>query len=89
MSGNAKYYMILDTVLGKQEEGRYYIFTNWRWYPDGDSLIMDRLVGYDPSEPPDSPYRFGNGSIMAQMDEISYERAKELIGEDIFEKTMV
>ena len=50
---------------------------------------MDRLVGYDPSEPPDSPYRFGNGSIMAQMDEISYERAKELIGEDIFEKTMV
>ena len=37
-------------------------------------------VGYDPSEPPGSPYGFGNGSVMAEMDEIPYEKAIELTG---------
>ena len=82
MNRNATYYLIWDSIVGKQEEGKYYIFRDGMWDPDRDSLIMDRLVGYDPSEPPGSPYGFGNGSVMAEMDEITYERAAELIGEN-------
>ena len=38
-------------------------------------MVMDHLVGYDPSEPEDSPYRFGSMSILMEMDEISEEKA--------------
>ena len=80
MKSSATYYLIRDSVVGKKESGRYYIFRNGQWEPDNKSMIMDRLVGYDPSEPPGSPYGFGNGSVMAEMDEISQEEAMKLIG---------
>ncbi len=80
MSKNATYYLILDKIVGKKEDGKYYIFRNEQWEPDNENMIMDRLVGYDPSEPSGSPYGFGNGSVMAEMDEISYKEAMKLIG---------
>lgn len=80
MKDNATYYLIWERIVGKQEDGKYFIFRNGKWNPDNESIIRDRLVGYDPSEPPDSPYRFGNGSVMAEMDEIPYEKAVELTG---------
>ena len=83
MNSKTTYYLIWDSVVGKQEEGRYYIFRNGQWEPDTDSIIRDRLVGYDPSEPPGSPYGFGNGSVMAEMDEISYDEALKLIGGNV------
>ena len=83
MSNKTVYYLILDRIVGKQEDGKYYIFRNEQWEPDNENMIMDRLVGYDPSEPPGSPYGFGNGSVMAEMDEISYEEALKLIGGNI------
>ena len=52
MKSSATYYLIRDSVVGKKESGRYYIFRNGQWEPDNKSMIMDRLVGYDPSEPP-------------------------------------
>ena len=79
MNSKTVYYLILDKIVGKQEDGKYYIYRNGRWEPDNEYMIMDRLVGYDPSEPPGSPYGFGNGSVMAEMDEISYEEAMKLI----------
>ncbi|MBO6300213.1 MAG: hypothetical protein J6N53_15395 [Lachnospiraceae bacterium] len=80
MNRKEVYYLIRGSVVGKQEDGRYYIFRNGKWDPDRGNLIMDRLTGYDPSEPSESPYRFGNGSVMAEMDEITDQRAMELIG---------
>ena len=80
MNKNAEYYLIWDCLVGKQEEGRYYIFRDGTWEHDTGSIIMDRMVGYDASEPPGSPYGMGSGSIMFEMDEISYERAMELTG---------
>ena len=74
------YYLILDTLVGKREEGKYYIFREDEWIPDTGYMIMDRLMGYDPSEPPGSPYGIGNGSVMDEIEEISYEKAMELIG---------
>ena len=77
----ATYYLIWNWLVGKQEDGQCYLFRDGKWTVDTESVIRDRLVGYDPSEPPGSPYGFGNGSVMAEMDEITYEKAMELIGE--------
>lgn len=41
---------------------------------------MDRLVGFDESEPADSPYRIGNMSVMDEIEMISPETAKEMTG---------
>jgi len=83
MSAQTKYYLIWNKVVGKQEGRSFYIFKSGRWIEDYDRVILDRLVGYDPSEPEDSPYRFGSGSIMSEIDEIPYGKAKELIGGNI------
>lgn len=77
------YYLIFERLIGKREDGRYYLYSNDDWVPDTDSVIMDHLMGYDPSEPPGSPYGIGNGSIMADIEEISYEQAMELIGGNV------
>ena len=41
---------------------------------------MNKKRGYDPTEDSDSPYAMGNSSIMEEIEEISYEKAMELIG---------
>ena len=43
-------------------------------------MIWDRLMGYDSTEVPGSPYAMGNTSIMEEIEEINYEKAMELIG---------
>lgn len=77
------YYLILDTLVGKKEDCRYYLYYNDAWHPDTGSVIMDHLNGYDGGEPSDSPYGYGNGSVMGNIDEISYETAMEKIGGNV------
>ena len=48
------------------------------WIEDQWSIINDYLVGYDSSEEPGSPYRFGNGDIMRQISQIDLKKAKEI-----------
>ncbi len=75
------YYLILDRSVGKQEEnGWYYLFQNGEWQWDANNEIFERLIGYDPSEPPDSPYGIGCTDILDEIEEISYEKAIELTG---------
>ena len=74
------YYLILETVVGKKEDGKYFLFGENGWVPDTGSVIMDRLMGYDPSEPPGSPYAMGSLSVMDEIEEISCEKAMELTG---------
>ncbi len=76
----ATYYLILNRLVGKKEDRMYYLFVNGEWIRDTTSEIYDRLMGFDPSEPPDSPYGMGNGSVMDEIEEITYERALELTG---------
>ncbi len=80
MNNETIYYLILKKTVGKQEDNRYYIFENGQWEPDIFFRITDRLMGYDPSEPPGSPYGIGNTSIMDEIEEITYEQALELTG---------
>ncbi len=81
-----RYYLIRGSVVGKREqnEGSYpkdFIFRNGKWVSDDRSMISDRLVGYDASEPADSPYRFGSMSVMEEIEEISENDAMTLIAD--------
>ena len=81
MKEQTNYYLIRERVVGKKEDGRYYLYREGKWIPDTESVIMDRLMGYDASEPPGSPYAMGNLSIMDEIEDITYEEAMERIGE--------
>ena len=83
------YYLIHDRVIAKREKdgdyNRDYILREGKWVVDSDHVIMDHLAGYDPSEPEDSPYRFGSTSVLMEMDEISLEQATLIINQQILD----
>ena len=57
------------------------------WYPGGNELWNNR-VGFDSSEPIDSPYRYGNSGCMRPITEITREEAEVFISEKIDEKAV-
>lgn len=73
------YYFLKDVkkVAKIDEKGKCFVWWKDGWDEEPDSVVLDRLYGYDPSEPVGSPYRFG-GHIEARA--ISEEEAKELLG---------
>ena len=77
---DTSYYLIFGRRLGKKDGGKYFLLKDGAWEQDNNNEIMDRLMGYDPSEPPDSPYGIGNTSIMDEIEEITYEQASVLSG---------
>ena len=83
MSNEARYYLILEHIVGMRKNGIYYLYEDGEWRVDERCMIMDRLMGYDPSEPPGSPFGIGNDSIMDEIEDITYEEAMELIGENV------
>ena len=52
---------------------------------DGGHDLFDSRVGFDPYEPEGSPYRYGNGSCMDDITEISKEEAEKFIDKKIDE----
>ena len=81
-NSNTTYYLILNRQLGKEEDGKYYLYTNGSWVPDTKSTILGRLMGFDPSEPADSPYAMGNMDIMDTIKVITEEQAREFINQN-------
>ena len=81
-NANTTYYLILNNHLGKEEDGKYYLYTNGSWVPDTKSTILGRLIGFDPSEPADSPYAMGNMDIMDTIKPITEHQAKEFINQN-------
>lgn len=55
------------------------------WVPAFSELFWAR-IGFDPSEPEDSPYRYGNTSCMPEIVEITHEEAEAFISQNINEK---
>ena len=78
-NSNTTYYLILNRQLGKEEDGKYYLYTNGSWVPDTKSTILGRLMGFDPSEPADSPYAMGNMDIMDTIELITEHQALQFI----------
>lgn len=79
------YYLIRDRIVAKREENekhiKDYLFRDGKWVEDAGWVVMDHLVGYDPSEPEGSPYRFGSTDILMEMEEISEKDAMSLINQ--------
>ena len=75
------YYWIREVRLGKKDENGYFLFEKNQWVKDEKNYILDKLMGYDPCEPDDSPYKMGNLSIMDEVEEITEERAKEIMNQ--------
>ncbi len=73
------YYLLWERVVAKREKRKEsyndYLFKNARWVKDEENIIMNHLVGFDASEPEDSPYRYGSTSVLMEMDEISEKDA--------------
>ena len=78
-----KYYYIKDLNLLAKGEGLYnnYIFKSGEWMLDTENIVSDRLMGYDPYEDDDSPYKIGNTSIMDEIKEISEEEFNNMYSE--------
>ena len=74
------YYLICGRLVGRKTGYDCFLFQEGEWQEDRGWVIMDRLMGYDPSEPPDSPDRFGSLSVLDEIEEISYETAMLLTG---------
>ena len=52
----------------------------------GNNELWKNRVGFDSSEPEDSPYRYGNSSCMESIEEITHEEAEAFISKKIDEK---
>lgn len=74
----SEYYIILDLdLIGKIEESIPYIYdVEQGWVFDKKRLLTDRIIGYDASEPDDSPYKIGNMDMMERVCKISREEAE-------------
>ena len=57
------------------------------WYP-GNNELWNNRVGFDSSEPIDSPYRYGNSDCMRPIMEITHEEAEAFISQEIDDKTI-
>lgn len=74
------YYRIKDTnMIAKGYAFTYWIYRNGEWEKDTRNMVSDMIYGFDPSEPEDSPYGFGDTTIMDEIEQISYEEAMEYI----------
>ena len=73
------YYLIRERRLGKAQEDGYFLYDNGEWIPDERNVILDHLMGFDPSD--DSFYGFGNAQIMDEMEEITEEEAIRIMNQ--------
>ena len=77
---NTRYYLIRKRTVGKWESGNYYFFEDGAWKHDLKSEILGLLIGFDPSEPPGSPYAIGCLDVLDKIENITREKALQLTG---------
>ena len=86
-----KYLLLGDdykTLFIEDDEQQYsikYDPQTKQWRP-GSNELFDNRVGFDSSEPIDSPYRYGNSSCMRPIVEITHEEAEAFISQEIDEE---
>lgn len=74
------YYWIKDKkIYGKIEEKIPYLLDENKktWIRDNEAIVMDRIMGYDDTEPAGSPYRIGNTDMMDCIERIPDEEIKD------------
>lgn len=80
---NTYYFWINDLEhVGKLEQFVPYLYNKENgWVVDDKHILMDRLFGYDETEPKDSPYAIGCTDMLDRIDNITEEEAMKLISE--------
>lgn len=70
-----QYYYVKDENIFAKGIGlsENYLYKNGEWVEDHEHIVSDRLMGYDPYEDDDSPYKIGNTEIMLQLEKITKE----------------
>jgi hypothetical protein len=79
---NMQYYILEDQgIPAAGKDGRYWIydFEKREWAPDVHHIFSDAVMGYDPGEPEDSPYRIGNTDVIEKVKPVSYEAVRRMI----------
>lgn len=80
MDDEVFYFYIEDlNLVGKMDDYAYYIYGDGMWQLDKKNILPDRIMGYDASEPKDSPYGIGNTYMMSLVREITEVEANKLI----------
>ena len=88
-----KYYLLGDEtkiLFIEDDKQLYSVFYNkveetWMY---GGTRLLDARIGFDPSEPEDSTYRYGNSSCMKDIVEISKEETEAFIGASLDESIL-
>ena len=89
-----KYYLVGDTTqkLFIEDEATeiaiYYHPNDNKWY-EGTYILWKNRVGFDSSEPDDSPYRYGNSSCMEDIVEITELEAEQFLGRKMNEEEIM
>ncbi len=81
-----KYYLILEKRLFCAIKNFALELIDGNWSEADYNEIGDRLIGYDASEPSDSPYKIGNSNIMAEIKKLTEEEVINKYGEDVIKK---
>lgn len=62
----------------------YYLYKNGGWVKDTESIVMDRIMGYDPHE--DDFYAFGNIEVTEDLEEITEEEFEKRCNQETSQK---
>lgn len=83
---NCKFYLVENNRLFCVINNQTFELINNEWIKTNNSKITGRLMGYDSSEPSDSPYAIGNTDIMSSIKELTLEETIEKYGEKTIRK---
>ena len=83
---NYKFYLIGGNRLLYMDGRESFEYINNEWIKINNTEITDRLMGYDPSEPSDSPYAIGNTDIISSIKELTLEQVIEKYGKSVIDK---
>ncbi len=81
-----KFYLILEKRLFCEVNNHIYEYVDNKWVNGDWKEVHDRLIGYDPYEPSDSPYKIGNTDIMGEIKNITLEEVIKEYGQEVIDK---
>ena len=74
MNDKTSYYWIKDqNRFGKREGSQFYLSQDGKQIPDDEFTFLGKLLGYDKSEPDDSPYKMGSTSVLETITVLTEE----------------
>lgn len=80
-----KFYIIDNSRLLCTNRIETFEYINNNWIERDNSEITDRLIGFDSSEPNDSPYVIGNTEIMESIKELTFSQAVDKYGNEVLD----